>query len=479
MLFNSLIFILFFLPITIFVWFRLKKKNDKFLFLTLVSLFFYGYWDYRFVALMVASIFIDYWCGEKISNAKSKNYKEKAKNWMYVSVISNLTILGFFKYFDFFIDSLAKMLSEGSIAAYRLDVVLPVGISFYTFQSMSYSIDLYRNDATKARNLLHFSAYVSMFPQLIAGPIVRYKEIASQFNNNKFSLDYSNLYKGFTFFVIGLFKKLVIADYFAQFSDLYFNQGINPNFISSWVGAFSYAFQIFFDFSAYSEMAVGLGLMLGFNFPKNFNRPYIAKSFSEFWRRWHITLSEFLRDNLYIPLGGNKNGKVKTFINLFITMVLGGLWHGASWLFVIWGTLHGLYLLIERAFRPNFKGIYQYFYSIFVFLLVCIAWVFFRSTDLNFAISSIKAMFGQPLLWFDLGSYKVSGFDFPMIFRYAGGIKYILIVLIMIIAIWFIPSTYDLVNRFHSKIGAILLGLIFGYLILIIQKPSPFIYFQF
>jgi len=479
MLFNSLGFILFFLPLTLFIWFRLKRRDDKFLFLTLASLFFYGYWDYRFVSLMLVSIFIDYWCGVKISKAKLKGQISKSKHWMLGSVISNLTILGVFKYYDFFIDSLTIIFAENTIATYRLDIILPVGISFYTFQSMSYSIDLYRNDATKVRNLLHFSAYVSMFPQLIAGPIVRYKEIASQFSNNTFSLSYSRLYEGFTFFIIGLFKKLVVADYFAQYSDLYFNEVIEPNFISSWIGAFSYAFQIFFDFSAYSEMAVGIGLMLGFNFPKNFNRPYIAKSFSDFWRRWHITLSEFLRDNLYIPLGGNKNGKINTYFNIFITMLLGGLWHGASSLFLIWGALHGFYLLIERAIKPSFEGINKYFYSILVFLLVCIAWVFFRSTNIDFAFLTIKAMFAQPLIWFELGSYKAIGLDFPLVFRFAGGLKHIFIVFAMMFSIWFIPSTYNLINKFSSKVGAIILGLIFGYLILIIQKPSPFIYFQF
>ncbi|MCL4143782.1 UNVERIFIED_CONTAM: hypothetical protein GTU68_049562, partial [Idotea baltica] len=390
MLFNSFIFIIVFLPAFLLLWHGIKSVKFKLAVLTVMSFIFYGYWDYRFVGLMVISIIIDFICGEQIHKHLISE-KKVAKRWMMVSIISNLTILGFFKYFNFFVDTFFALIPlEGIVSQPTLEVILPIGISFYTFQSMSYSIDLYRGEAQKVKSFLHFSAYVSMFPQLIAGPIVRYSDISNQLASIKNKFDYGKFLEGVQYFVIGLFRKLFIADYFATQADLFFNGSYEFQFIGAWFGVISYAFQIYFDFSAYSEMAIGLGKMFGFDFPVNFNSPYKARSFSDFWLRWHITLSRFLRDYLYIPLGGNKNGEVRTYVNLALTMLIGGLWHGASWLFVIWGGLHGIYLAIERMIsRDRLKRLWAY--RLVVFLLVCLAWIFFRSESLDFAIKALRA----------------------------------------------------------------------------------------
>ena len=367
MLFNSVIFLLVFLPSFLILWYSLRNTKARLATLSLFSFAFYGYWDYRFVGLMLISILIDYFCGEKIVSNLDRS-KKIAKRWMYASVFSNLIILGFFKYFNFFIDTFYELTAIQEIFDKpTLNIILPVGISFYTFQSMSYSVDLYRKQAKRVKSLLHFSAYVSMFPQLISGPIVRYSDISEQFQEIQRKFNSHKFMEGVQYFTIGLFRKLFIADFFATYADLFFSSSYEFQFIGAWLGVVAYAFQIYFDFSAYSEMAIGLGKMIGFDFPINFNSPYRAKSFSDFWLRWHITLSRFLRDYLYIPLGGNKKGKYRTYINLSLTMLIGGLWHGASWMFVIWGGLHGLYLAIERMISRERLGGWK-FYRFLIFI---------------------------------------------------------------------------------------------------------------
>ena len=401
-----------------------------------------------------------------------------AKRWMLVSVIANLGILGFFKYFNFFIDSLYNILPDNFIIDRpKLSVILPVGISFYTFQSMSYSIDLYRGQAQKVRSFLHFSAYVSMFPQLIAGPIVRYSDISDQLAKVKLKVDYKNIMDGVTLFIIGLVRKIFIADFFATYSDLFFGQNYDFKFVGAWVGVICYTLQIYFDFSAYSEMAIGLGKMFGFEFPINFNSPYKAKSFSDFWLRWHITLSRFLRDYLYIPLGGNKNGRKRTYINLFITMLLGGLWHGAGWLFIIWGGLHGCYLAIERAIsREKLSNLFGYKYLVFV--LVCLAWIFFRADNLDFALRVFRScLFMEGFESFG-DSYSVAGFSIPEFVRTYGGVKLILALFGVFILIRFVPNSNNIKIK-HSFWTVIILVLSLYICLLYVDRPSPFIYFQF
>ncbi len=478
MLFNSIVFILFFLPVFLILWYALKPVKMKLFVLTAMSFLFYGYWDYRFLGLMVISILIDYYSGEKISYFIQKNQKKNAKKWMYFSIISNLSILGFFKYFNFFTDSLFAILPDSFLESKpAIEIVLPVGISFYTFQTMTYSIDLYRGEARKVDSFLHFSAYVSMFPQLIAGPIVRYSDVDEQLANIQSKINYQKFIEGVQYFTIGLFRKLFIADFFAGYADLFFSGSYEFKFIGAWIGLLSYTFQIYFDFSAYSEMAIGLGKMFGFEFPINFNSPYKAKSFSDFWNRWHITLSRFLRDYLYIPLGGNRNGNVKTYVNLSLTMLIGGLWHGASWLFVIWGALHGLYLTLERLIsRERLESIFGY--RIIVFIAVCIAWIFFRSENLDFALKVLESCFLMNGIESMESSYTVMSFGIPEFVRTYGGFAVLAAISGTLILVNFFPNAAQIKSR-TGYLYLFCMTLILVYCLLHVDKPSPFLYFQF
>ncbi|MBT6745558.1 MAG: MBOAT family protein [Flavobacteriales bacterium] len=479
MLFNSLIFLLVFLPLFLLGWYKIKLVKGKLVLLTGFSFIFYGYWDFRFVGLMLFSILVDFYCGQQISKHLNKS-KKRARNWMIVSVVINLGILGFFKYFNFFIDTFYTAFPiEDIINRPALTIILPLGISFYTFQSMSYSVDLYRKQAEPVDSILHFSAYVSMFPQLIAGPIVRYRDMHKQLKNISNKIDYGLIYTGLFFFIFGLSKKLFVADYFAKWADLFFNGSMDKLFFVSWSGVVSYAFQIFFDFSAYSDMAIGLGMMFGFRLPQNFNSPYKATSFSDFWRRWHMTLSQFLRDYLYIPLGGNRKGEVRTYYHLILTMLLGGLWHGASWLFVIWGAIHGFFLALERLIGAN-KLVNSYLYRAFVFVGVCVAWIFFRSNSLDFALHTLKScLFINGIESFTTDTYPIgANISLPIFVRMAGGIKHIMALVVTLIALNILPNLHQ-ISPPKKMWFAFLMAFMMFAVLFHVQKPSPFIYFQF
>jgi len=478
-LFNSVIFLLVFLPLALLGWYGLRSTKLRLLFLTLMSFVFYAFWDWRFLGLMLASIFVDYAVGQQIARHNDVNRK-KAKRWLWVSLASNLGMLAFFKYFNFFVDSLNFVLPPDGEIKSALEVVLPVGISFYTFQSMSYSLDIYQRKAQPAQSMLHFSAYVAMFPQLIAGPIVHYKKLHHQLQDLKRAINWEQFYDGVYLFVFGLARKLFIADFFAAQADLYFGQGYEVQFIGAWVAVLCYTIQIYFDFSAYSEMAIGLGKMLGFEFPTNFNSPYKARSFSDFWRRWHITLSKFLRDYLYIPLGGNRKGKTRTMVNLMITMLLGGLWHGATWMFVIWGAIHGVFLALERVIKEqaNLDLGKLKLWRWAVFIGVCFAWVFFRAETMDSALFTLKAMCGlEGFETFDL-TYNFHGIPLPEFVRYNGGVKLFAGLAIALLGMQVLPNTQQVKPR-RKTWFAVLLALILLICLLYVDKPSPFIYFQF
>lgn len=480
MLFNSIEFLLIFLPLCLVVWYNIKKTNVRLFLLVCFSCFFYGYFDYRFVGLLLLSIVIDYYCGSQVFKYIDIDNK-KARRWMLLSVFSNLSILGFFKYFNFFVDSIfsAFPLSD-YIAKPGLHVILPAGISFYVFESMTYSIDIYRKKSKAAESFLHLAAFISMFPRLIAGPIVKYNDIEIQLRNISSKPDYKQIQVGLFMFTLGLARKLFIADYFASWADIFFDNEGNHQFFVSWAGVLSYAFQIYFDFSAYSEMAVGLGKMVGFNFPQNFNSPYKAKSFSDFWKRWHISLSQFLRDYLYIPLGGNKSGNYIMFRNLLITMLLGGLWHGASWMFVIWGALHGFYLVIEKLVEKRINLSKIPGYSIVVFLGVCLAWIFFRSTHLDFAIQTFQScLMFNGIESFTGETYASLGIDMPQFIRMLGGVKHIIALIICFVFVKNAPNVFQVAKYNEYKVITILASIILIICILNVEKPSPFIYFQF
>lgn len=327
------------------------------------------------------------------SHVIEKGFK---RTGLILSLCMNLAFLGFFKYANFFIENL-NILSHSLWGSNLIDYVspfaLPIGISFFTFQTMSYTIDVYLGRVKASRSLINFGTYVSMFPQLVAGPIVRYSDIKDDLINKKISL--FNVSKGIERFAYGLFKKVIIADNLGRFSDVVFSdQAGDLNTPVAWLGILAYSFQIYFDFSGYSDMAIGLCRMLGINIPENFNYPYISRSIRDFWRRWHISLSTWFRDYVYIPLGGNKKGKKRTYINLFIVFFVTGMWHGASWNFIFWGLFHGLFLILERiGFGQILSKLPKPLSWLYTFLVVIIGWVFFRCDDLTTSFAYISTMF--------------------------------------------------------------------------------------
>jgi len=402
MLFASHVFLFWFLPAFL-AMYVLAGPRGRMLVLTLFSYLFYGWWDWRFCLLILLSTVIDYVCGLLLHRSTHETVRRR---WLLVSMSSNLGLLGFFKYFMFLRGAVAGGASRVGFdlpaEVLALEVVLPVGISFYTFQSMSYTIDIYRREAKPTRNFLDFMGYISMFPQLVAGPIVRYSEMETQIAAPAWSPE--RIYLGCQFFVLGLAKKVLVADTLAPLANSVFDAPVLTGLATgdAWLATIAYTLQIYFDFSGYSDMAVGLGLWCGFVFPINFNSPYKSASIAEFWRRWHITLSTWLRDYLYIPLGGNRNGPWNTYRNLLITMLLGGLWHGANWTFVVWGAYHGLLLALERWFGGEraLARVPQAVRRAAVLLLVMVGWVFFRAKDLDTAFAVLGSMF----TWQGVGS---------------------------------------------------------------------------
>ncbi|WP_043929980.1 MBOAT family O-acyltransferase [Bacillus sp. EB01] len=389
MLFSSSIFLFAFLPIVLILYF-LSPRVLKNIILLAASLFFYAWGEPRYTIIMLISILINYLFALIVDKKRENG---TAVKWILGSmVIANLAILGFFKYANFFVDNLNGLLGTSINIP---DIPLPIGISFYTFQAMSYVIDVYRKDGKVQKNPINMALYISLFPQLVAGPIVRYQTVADQINERRETID--KIAEGIRRFLIGLAKKMFLANNCGLIADQIFAQ--NPSEMSmglAWFGIIAYALQIYFDFSGYSDMAIGLGKMFGFDFLENFNYPYISKSATEFWRRWHISLGSWFRDYVYIPLGGNRKGEARTYLNLLIVWFATGLWHGASWTFIAWGVYYGLLIMIEKAFLLKFlkriPAILQYMYAL---LIVLIGWVFFRSETFTYAFDYIKAMFGM------------------------------------------------------------------------------------
>lgn len=388
MVFSSLVFLFVYFPIVMVVMkcSPLKYRN---LVLFIVSLIFYGWGEPKYILIMLLSTVVDYFNGYMID--KNRNNRKVAKRFVIFSIIFNLSLLGFFKYFDFFA---ANLVSLGFTGIQPLGLTLPIGISFYTFQTMSYPIDVYRKDADVQKNIISFGAYVAMFPQLIAGPIVRYKDIAKQLVSRDETAD--KFYLGIQRFMVGLSKKVLLAN---SIGLLWESIQVLPqsqmSVMTAWLGAIAFAFQIYFDFSGYSDMAIGLGKMLGFDFLENFNYPYISSSITDFWRRWHISLSSWFRDYVYIPLGGNRKGQLITYRNIFVVWLLTGFWHGASWNFMLWGVYFGVLLMIEKAFLLKYINKAPRFIAHFYTLcLVLVSWVLFAFVDLDQGILFLKTMFG-------------------------------------------------------------------------------------
>ncbi|MCB9878275.1 MAG: MBOAT family protein [Planctomycetes bacterium] len=484
MVFSSQLFLFWFLPLTLLVYYS-GGRRLRHLVLTLVSYAFYGWANPWFVLLMLGSTFIDYWCGIAIMRSgpepnpdllalpKDQRRTRRQRTALLVSIVSNLSLLGFFKYFNFGLENYnALMTAVGLDAAAwhdALRVTLPLGISFYTFQSMSYSIDVYRGDARGMRDPLDFACYVAMFPQLVAGPIIRFADVAEQLRERSHTVE--KFARGTTMFALGMLKKVMLANPCGKVADTVFDAG-SAGVVDAWHGVVAYAMQIYFDFSAYSDMAIGLGLMFGFVFAKNFDSPYKSQSITEFWRRWHISLSSWLRDYLYVPLGGNRKGETRTYVNLALVMLLGGLWHGSSWNFVIWGAIHGGWLAFERA-----RGKYSFYNSLprparvmLTFGIVLIAWVFFRAPDLDTALRYVGAMFG-------VGTAQAGAPLLDLVIRQ----PYYLASLAVASAIaFFAPQSWDWTRRLTpGKVALSVLGLWASITLLYTQSYNPFIYFIF
>jgi len=383
MLFSSVPFLYYFLPAVILCYF-LAPKGLKNTVLLVFSLVFYAWGEPKYVFLMLATIGLFYVCGLGIGKAKSQNFK---KFWLILSIAISLGLLAIFKYADFFITSFN---AATGISLPLLRLALPIGISFYTFQSLSYTIDVYRGNVPVQKNIISFGAYVTLFPQLIAGPIVRYIDVARELDSR--THNWENIALGARRFLIGLGKKILIADQFALLIKL-FRQSQTPSVLFYWMYAIAFMLNIYFDFSGYSDMAIGLGRIFGFRFPENFNYPYISKSVTEFWRRWHISLGSWFRDYVYIPMGGNRVKKARWVWNILTVWMLTGLWHGAAWNFVLWGLMFAVLLLIEK-WVPALQKLPNFLRHTYVLLVVCISFVLFNGENLTQVGSDLMGMFG-------------------------------------------------------------------------------------
>ena len=398
MVFNSLTFIVFFACVLVlhampFDW-TTKKRN-----LLVASYLFYAAWNPPFVILLWVSTLVDWYAAQKLAHAEKPNVR---RAWMWLSVVANLGMLAYFKYGAFLLENFTTLMTIWGVA-YKppaFDIILPVGISFYTFATMSYTLDVYLRRAAPAKNFLDYALFVTFFPHLVAGPIMRPTELVPQFALPRRATP-DMLRFGLALMTLGLFQKIVLADSFlAPAAEMIYDGRKVPGALDSWIATLAFSGQIFCDFAGYSTTAIGAAMCLGFAMPDNFRFPYAAIGFSDFWRRWHITLSSWLRDYLYIPLGGNRHGEARTYLALMVTMLLGGLWHGASWAFVVWGGLHGLYLACERALRARFTGytpgpLALLAIGLLTYTLINVTWVFFRAHTFDKAWLVLNGMFGM------------------------------------------------------------------------------------
>lgn len=462
MLFNSLVFLYVFLPVTYFVFWRLESRNARYIWLTITGYVFYGFWNYRFCALLLFSTAVSYLAGLGMA---AWTDARRRRACLVLSLASDLAVLLFFKYADFGLSSAAAVtrLFGFELPVAPLNIILPVGISFYTFHSMSYIIDAYRGTIAPTRNFWEYATYVSLFSQLVAGPIVRFRQIEDDLDHIDRVDRRTYLHRGWSFFVIGMVEKVLIADTIASAIDPALARYHELSTLDTWLCMIGYSYQLYFDFAGYSDMAVGLGYLFGIRIPQNFNSPYQSANISEFWRRWHISLSSWLRDYLFMPLGGLFHGRWAGARNLFITMCIGGLWHGAAWTFVVWGMYHGAllgaYALYGRAWdrlpaAPRRAG---------TFLLVLLGWVIFRATDLGMAGVMLRKMF-----------VPESGFSLAAV----GGLTVALGA-----AAWWShwgPSSFQLKHEWSPAQSLALAALFLMTLATMYGgQPSPFLYFQF
>lgn len=477
MLFNSLAF-LGFMAVILVIYPRLTLRVQN-VFLLAGNYFFYGYWDWRFNLLLLISTIISFWAGRRIQASSNP----KHRRWFLAfGVITNLGILGFFKYFNFFVDSTAALLSTIGVQPHTpvLQVILPVGISFYTFQALGYIIDVYRGKFEAEKNFIRFALFLSFFPLLLAGPIERAKNLLPQMSRPR-TMTKEKVLEGLNLVLLGFFKKVAIADSLGQIVESIF---ASPGEMSNgqlWTGVYAYTFQIYGDFSGYTDIARGIARILGFELMENFNAPYLSRNITEFWRRWHISLSSWLRDYLYIPLGGNRRGRARTYGNLVVTMLLAGLWHGAAWNFVLWGFLHGLYLAghrvvlrgrqVELSWPGTLSGwAGDILKTVFTFHLVAVSWVLFKCSDLATAWTYLRGLF----VGFDLSELR-----FAVVF--AGGLMIALDIAQTYFRThtWLTERKWSKISMVKFSVAQIMLISVLSAAIAHIQTVMPFIYFQF
>ena len=483
MLFNSYEFIFIFLPVIFIGYFYLTSKRliiGSKAWLVGGSFFFYSYWNPIYLPLILLSIFVNY----AIGGSFNKNTKINKKTILIIGILFNVGLLAYFKYTDFFLENWNGIFGSNIPLPH---IALPLAISFFTFQQIAYLVDSYKGE-TKEYDLLNYMLFVTFFPQLIAGPIVHHKEMMPQFSS-KWNLvkNYKNIALGLFVFSIGLFKKVVIADTFAFWATNGFDNAVLLTFFEAWATSLSYTFQLYFDFSGYTDMAIGAALLFNIKLPMNFNSPYKALDIQDFWRRWHMTLSRFLRDYVYIPLGGNRVSKYRNYINLFTVFLIGGLWHGAGWTFVIWGALHGIAIVVHRIWQELNLKMNKVLAWIITFNFVNIAWVFFRAKDMESAEKVLSGMFGADgvmvhlYLETSLGFLKVYNVQFGMMQYFTESIKWSSIVGLVFFSLLIsdrfskrITISYDM-NKFNFLLTYFLL--LFS--IFNISINSDFLYFDF
>jgi D-alanyl-lipoteichoic acid acyltransferase DltB (MBOAT superfamily) len=489
MIFNSSEFLFIFLPLCFFIYFYLLQQRfiiGAKAFLVFSSLFFYSWWEISYLPLILSSMLFNYVIGSSL-NEKIKRIQFPKKSLLIFGITANLGLLGYFKYYDFLINNF-NLIFDSSIPS--LNLLLPLAISFFTFQQIAYLVDSYRGE-TSEYDFLNYALFVTFFPQLIAGPIVHHAEMMPQFAS-KWNLvkNYKNIATGLFIFAIGLFKKIVIADTFADWASLGFDQAPILNLFEAWATSLSYTFQLYFDFSGYTDMAIGAALLFNIKLPINFNSPYKSLDIQDFWRRWHITLSRFLRDYIYIPLGGNRKGVFKTYNNILATFILGGIWHGAGWTFIFWGFLHGMALVIHRFWTGYGYKIPKVIAWLITFNFVNLSWVFFRAEQWDDAIKVIKGMFGfsgivitdrrEKLLSF-LSDYE--GVSFGEVTEHIGdGSDVMYTLLVGFILCLYCKNAYEIASKKNFKTYQALfiaLTLLLSYLMSIETQDSPFLYFNF
>lgn len=471
MLFNSYEFIFIFLPVMFVVYFYLNSKRlilGAKIWLVVGSLFFYSYWNVIYLPLILLSIFVNYGVGLSLVN--HEKIRISSKTILSFGIVFNLGLLGYFKYTDFFLDNFNGIFGTNIPLPH---IILPLGISFFTFTQIAFLVDAYKQEA-KEYSLINYMLFVTYFPHLLAGPILHHKEMMPQFASKyNWVKNYRNIALGLFIFSIGLFKKVVIADTFAVWANAGFDTATTLNLIEAWATSLSYTFQLYFDFSGYTDMAIGISLMFNIKLPINFNSPYKALSIQDFWRRWHMTLSRFLRDYLYIPLGGNRKGNIRTYVNLITTFLLGGLWHGAGWTFIIWGLLHGIALAIHRLWQSLGFRMNKILAWFITFNFINITWIFFRAKDFESALKVLGSMF----------SFDNVVFEIKKIFVNIGSndSKEIIIwIIISFILVLFFSNSMEKMRNFKPNKEIVFLT-IFCFIIgvLSLHKVSEFLYFNF